>query len=600
MSILKHLWTIALWEVKNTRGVINLKILPVTVLLFVILAILGASVFSHGIHLQDEIYALGLDDPAYAQIVFEDPRFVSYHVPDIDLRAAARNNEFDVVVMNGWLYSAPTGRGSGAKRAFLSDYDYYSEGVYLSQADIFAAFPLWINTQYVKSPLDFTATSRGIRLSATRQPLEAILPSKPVTPVDPPEPLSTQDQHQLREQLINSRLTQNLFGIETPVESDNPYDIPSRVSPPLPFDAIIFVFIFVFPLYFTSQFYMMSIMNERTLRQGEALLSAPISPVSILIGKMIPYGVGMLIFVCCAIMSREGSIQMLYPLIPIILFFLSAALFIGMTSRSYRELSFISLFFSTLATSYLFFPTIFAHVHVVGLLSPVTLVIYSLEGTGYTALEYVYSTALFYLISFILIVLCIRNYREEFIFSEKRLLNRWIDAVSAFILKKHPCISIAAITILTLPFIFMVEMLILVLFFNLPMPLSLMLIMSGVALTEEIGKSIGLLAIYNIHRQFFTWKNLIFSAFAVGFGFFVGEKLLLFVSLPQISDSIFGLAMFLTLGLLLLPLLLHTVTALITGCALKFGGKLAYPFGILCATFVHLAYNWAFLTGWFT
>ena len=53
-----------------------------------------------------------------------------------------------------------------------------------------------------------------------------------------------------------------------------PFVTPDQLSPPLPFDSIILVFVFIFPLYFTSQFFMMSIMNERIERQGEPLLSS--------------------------------------------------------------------------------------------------------------------------------------------------------------------------------------------------------------------------------------------------------------------------------------------------------------------------------------
>ena len=577
---------------------LNINVLPVLIPLFIILSLLSATALSHGMHLQDGVYELAVTDPIYADIVADDPRFAVYLVPDMS-PDAMRSNVFDVGIIHGRLYTAPTDRGAGAKIAIEGDYEYYAEGVYLSERDIFAAFPLWVNTEYIESPLDFTATNQGISIAAPRRPLESVLPDNPVAYVEPPAQLTQDEQRLLRQQLINSRLTQNLFGID-PSSSigENPYDVPSRLSPPLPFNAIIFVFIFVFPLYFMSQFYMMSLMNERTLKQGEALLSAPIHPATIILGKMIPYGAGMTLLALSIILFRGGNIEMLYPLIPIILFFLSAALFIGMTARSYRELSFISIFFSTLATSYLFFPTIFAHVHIVGLLSPVTLVIYALEGTGYTSMEYLYSTALFYLISIILIALSIKNYREEFLFSERRLLNRWIDSVSACIHKKYASLSICGITTLTVPFIFMAEMLVLVLFFNLPMPLSLLLIMGFVACIEEIGKSIGLLAIYNLNKQFFTWKNLIVAACAAGLGFLIGEKLLLFVSLPEISDSLFGMTMFLTLGLLILPFLLHTITAFITALSLKFGGKRAYPLGILLATGVHLLYNWNLLSGW--
>jgi ABC-type Na+ efflux pump permease subunit len=600
MKVLKQLCTISLWELKNAKSILNVKTLPVLIPLLFLLAFLSATALSSGVHLQDGVYELAITDQAYAEIVVDDPRFTVYYVPDIH-PDTIRSNAFDVAIINGILYTAPTPRGSGARTAIRGDYEYYSEGVYLYQSDIFAAFPLWINAAYIDSPLDFTATSQGMSVAAPRRPIESVLPDNPVAYVEPPAQLTEAEKRQLRQQLLDSRLTQNLFGIDTlSPAGENPYDIPSRLSPPLPFDAIIFVFVFVFPLYFMSQFYMMSIMNERTLRQGEILLSAPLHPSAIILGKMLPYGIGMALLAAAIIFSREGNIEMFYPLIPIILFFLAAALFIGMTARSYRELSFISIFFSTVATSYLFFPTIFAHVHVVGLLSPVTLVIFALEGSGYTLNEYLYSTALFYLISIILIVLSIKNYREEFLFSQRRLLDRWIDAISAFVHKKHPLISISAITVCTVPFIFMAEMLVLVLFFNLPMPLSLLLIMSSVAFIEEIGKSIGLLALYNIDEQFFTWKRLIFASCAVGLGFLIGEKSLLFVSLPQISDSIFGIAMFLTLGLLILPFLLHSVTALITVLSLKLGGRRAYPLGIILATIVHLLYNWYVLSGWFS
>ena len=578
---------------------LNMKILPVLIPLVIILAFLSASAFSSGVHLHDGVYELAITDPAYAQIVADDPRFNVFLITDFR-SDTMWDAGFDAAIISGRLYTAPTARGAGARTALRGDYEYYTEGVYLSQSDIFAAFPLWINPQYIDSPLDFTATSQGMSVAAPRRPLESVLPDNPIAYVAPPAQLTPEEQRQLRQQLLDSRLTQNLFGIDAmSPETESPYDIPSRLSPPLPFDAIVFVFVFVFPLYFMSQFYMMSIMNERTLKQGEALLSAPIHPASIILGKMLPYGVGMSLLALAIIFLREGNIEMFYPLIPIILFFLAFALFIGMTARSYRELSFISIFFSTVATSYLFFPTIFAHVHVVGLLSPVTLVIFALEGISYTFNEYLYSTALFYLISIILIVLSIKNYREEFLFSQRLLLDRWIDSVSAFIHNKHPFISISVITMCTVPFIFMAEMLVLVLFFNLPMPLSLMLIIGFVALIEEIGKSIGLLSIYNIDKQFFTWKWIIFVAGATGLGFLLGEKLLLFVSLPQISDSIFGVAMFLTLGLLILPFLLHSVTAFITALSLKLGGRRAYPIGIILATIVHLLYNWTVLSGWF-
>ena len=161
---------------------------------------------------------------------------------------------------------------------------------------------------------------------------------------------------------------------------------------------------------------MMSIMNERIERKGEILLSSPLHPLVIIAGKMLPYLAGMLITSAGVILAARASLLILLPLLPVILFFLASALLIGMLSRSFKELSFISIFFSTIATSYLFFPSIFANVHVVSLVSPLTLIILQLQGTGFSATDYLYSTSLFYLTSGVLLYVGAVNFNAERLF----------------------------------------------------------------------------------------------------------------------------------------------------------------------------------------
>ena len=125
-------------------------------------------------------------------------------------------------------------------------------------------------------------------------------------------------------------------------------------------------------------------MNERIERRGEALLSLPVKTPYIIIGKMLPYFSGMLLICAGLTLYLRAPLIILLPLVPIILFFLSSALVIGMIARSFKELSFISIFFSTVATSYLFFPSIFANVHVISLISPLTLIVLTIQGTAWT------------------------------------------------------------------------------------------------------------------------------------------------------------------------------------------------------------------------
>jgi hypothetical protein len=376
------------------------------------------------------------------------------------------------------------------------------------------------------------------------------------------------------------------------------FKTPSQLSPPLPFDSIILIFVFIFPLYFTSQFFMMSIMNERIERKGEILLSLPVRAGSIILGKMLPYFLGMLAICTGLTYWIQAPLIIILPLIPVIVFFLANALLIGMLSRSFKELSFISIFFSTVATSYLFFPSIFANVHVISLVSPLTLIVLSLQGTAWTATDYLYSTSLFWLTGAVIFYIAAKNFKEERLFSEKNLVVRMREFLSEVLSRKRPFLSLFLLSGFTIPFIFMVQMMCLVLFFNLPMPYSLVLLLLFAALVEEVAKGIGIYTLYARDAGFFTWRNVVFACAATAIGFLVGEKLLLFVTLAQITESVFGSILFLSLGVLWMPLLLHFAGVLIVTACLKLGGRGWFVPGLALAMVVHSLYNLYFILGW--
>ena len=144
----------------------------------------------------------------------------------------------------------------------------------------------------------------------------------------------------------------------------------------------------------------------------------------------------------------------------------------------------------------------------------------------------------------------------------------------------------------------MVQLMCLVLFFNLPMPYSLVLLLLFAALIEEIAKGIGIYTIYARDPAFFTWKNVVFACAATAIGFLVGEKLLLFVTLAQITESVFGSILFLSLGVLWMPLLLHFAGVLIVASCLKLGGRGWFVPGLVLAMVVHCLYNLYFILGW--
>jgi RsiW-degrading membrane proteinase PrsW (M82 family) len=144
----------------------------------------------------------------------------------------------------------------------------------------------------------------------------------------------------------------------------------------------------------------------------------------------------------------------------------------------------------------------------------------------------------------------------------------------------------------------MVQLMSLTLFFNLPMPYSLVFLLIFAALVEECAKAVGIYTLFATDPAFLTWRNLIAACAATAIGFLIAEKLLLFITLAQISESVFGSILFLSLGVLWMPLLLHFAGVLIVACSLKFWGRKGLVIGLVIATAVHCLYNLYFILGW--
>ena len=599
MGMLTDIRTIARWEVKKSFTMMKRDVLPVAIILFILLVIVTGFAAQSGMHLQDGMYEIGVDDPQVAALIASDARFSVY---ELDVPTLIKNrNAFDLIILKGVVYPGSTDKGKAAIKTLERDYAKYVNRVYNGEEDLFAAYPLWIDVETVKSELSFLATQSGqyVGVSPGRG---APVPEGEVKNVPTPSPTLEFSKEELRQELVKTNTKNTQISRYTEVLSSDTtmgsFKTPSQLSPPLPFDSIILVFVFIFPLYFTSQFFMMSIMNERIERKGEILLSTPVRTSSLIIGKALPYAVGMVLICAGLTLYLKAPLLILLPLIPIIFFFLANALIIGMLARSFKELSFISIFFSTIATSYLFFPSIFANVHVISLISPLTLIVLTLQGSVWTATDYLYSTSLFWLTGAVLVYIAACNFKEERLFSEKRLLPRIREFLAETISRRHPYVSLFLLTALSIPFVFMVQLMSLVLFFNLPMPYSLGLLLVFAAFVEELAKAVGVYTLFVTDPGFFTWKNLVIACAVTAAGFLAAEKLLLFVTLAQITESVFGSILFLSLGVLWMPFLLHFVCVLIVGCSLKLWGQKGFVAGLVIATLVHCLYNSYFILGW--
>ncbi|MFA7303341.1 MAG: ABC transporter permease, partial [Methanoregula sp.] len=460
MSTYTDIATIARWEVKRSFSMMSRDVLPIAIILLILLVLATGFTAQTGLHIQDRMYTVGVDDPDVAQLLAGDARFAIYLLDPVTLRSNPQ--AFDLIIAGGRLSGSGTDRAKAAQKTLERDYAKYVNSVYNTEQDLFAAYPLWIDSQEIKAELDFLATQSGKYVGASSRYV-APVPDGDVKNIPTPSSMLSITEEELRQGLVQSNAQNTQISRYTEALSSTPttamgnFKTPSQISPPLPFDSIILVFVFIFPLYFTSQFFMMSIMNERIERKGEILLSTPVRSSSIILGKALPYLLGMFAICAALILYIRASPIILLPLIPVIFFFLANALLIGMLARSFKELSFLSIFFSTIATSYLFFPSIFANVHVISLISPLTLIVLTIQGSTWTVTDYLYSTSLFWLTGIVIFYIATKNFKDERLFSEKRLLSRVREFLSEILSERHPLISLFLFCAFSIPFIFMVQ-----------------------------------------------------------------------------------------------------------------------------------------------
>ncbi|HLO16997.1 MAG TPA: hypothetical protein VK206_19335, partial [Anaerolineales bacterium] len=80
---------------------------------------------------------------------------------------------------------------------------------------------------------------------------------------------------------------QNEAGGTVPVTRPEETIIPSLTPPPLPFALVLVAMIYILPITFISIFFTSSFMDEKINRRLTVLLSAPVTPFQIILGKML-------------------------------------------------------------------------------------------------------------------------------------------------------------------------------------------------------------------------------------------------------------------------------------------------------------------------
>jgi ABC-type Na+ efflux pump permease subunit len=367
---------------------------------------------------------------------------------------------------------------------------------------------------------------------------------------------------------------------------------PADVNPPFPVRSLLLAFAYLIPMNFVAQLYAGSLLGERIRHRGLLVLTAPLTPTRILLGRSLPYLLaGAVVLVGSSLLIGAGALGWVAAL-PIVLFVLAAALVLGLVARSERELTFLLTGTTTMFSTFLFLPAVFAALPPVAFLSPVSVLSASIEGRAVAWGAFLYATVPLALATLALFLVGAALFHEETLFSQQGLARKLAQSVARWTRTRR---GLLVAGILLVPFALALEMFVLAMVIPLGLVAAFPVFVVGAALLEE---SLKMLATRARPDRRPGWQ----SGLWVGAGFFAGEKIALLVALAGFGSLQLGIPTLQLLGvqgpvwLLVGPLILHMVAAAVAGLG-KGRRRIWATVTWLAAVLLHALYNVAVALG---
>jgi ABC-type Na+ efflux pump permease subunit len=379
-------------------------------------------------------------------------------------------------------------------------------------------------------------------------------------------------------------------GGTAPVIQPEEVIIPSLTPPPAPFAQVLITLIYIMPITFISIFFTSSFMDEKINRRLTTLLSAPVTPFQIILGKMLPYTIFALSTTALIAALTKASLPLALAIfVPTTLFIFAIYLMVPLFYRTFKDTTFIAMLVTTLTTAYLVFPAMFTNVNDLAYISPLTLAVKMYRDEPFGWREYLFPSLPMAAIFGFAMFAGTRMLNEEFLLGYKPITRKITDAIYLIMAHSKPYLSVPLWCLLVIPIVYMAQIVFLAFATNLPLRLILGFTLIASALVEEIVKSIGIVVLAE-HGAVKTARQIIGLSFLSALGFLIGEKLLLLfsismVSQAQVSGALFGAGLF-----LLIPLIAHFVfTTIITLLRTKL--RLPYTLALAAGTLLHFIYN---------
>lgn len=372
--------------------------------------------------------------------------------------------------------------------------------------------------------------------------------------------------------------------------------IPSLQNPPTPFGQVITAFLYVMPLTFISIFFTSSFMDEKIKRRLTLLLSAPLTPFQIILGKMLPY----LVFATVATAVIAALTRAPVPLalaiyLPMSLFIFAVYLMVPLFYRTFQDTTFIAMFVTTTMAVYLVFPAMFTDLSELAYMSPLTLAVKMYRGEAFGLQEYLFPALPMVLIFGVTLYVGSRLLHEEFLMTYAPLTRKMADALYWIMDRRRPELSVFLMSFAAIPAVYLMQLVLLAVATNLPLRAMIGVTLIASATLEEIVKTMGI-AVLIQRGEVRSLRRVLLLAFLSALGFLLGEKLLTLVSVSVVSQVFLSQALF-SGGFLLVPLAAHFFfTALIVLVYARFR-RVPYVVALALGVILHTLYNVLILGG---
>ena len=383
---------------------------------------------------------------------------------------------------------------------------------------------------------------------------------------------------------------QNDAGGTLPTVKPEEVIIPSLTPPPAPFTQVLVALIYIMPITFISIFFTSSFMDEKVNRRLTILLSAPVSPFQIIMGKMLPYAIFALASTALIAGLTKTNIPLALAIFaPTTLFIFAIYLMVPLFYRTFKDTTFIAMLVTTLTTAYLVFPAMFTNVNDLAYISPLALAVKMYRNEPFGWREYLFPSLPMAAIFGFAMFAGTRMLNEEFLMGYKPITRKIKDAIYLMMAHAKPHIAVPLWSLIVIPAVYMTQIVFLAFSTNLPVGLILGFTLIASALVEETVKTIGIVVLAE-HGVIKTWREIIGLSFLSALGFLIGEKLLLLVSISMVSQAQVSGALFGAGLLLFIPLIAHFVfSTVITVLRVKW--KFPYVLALGIGTIIHFIYN---------